>query len=235
MAVLRRSRQVKHFEIHEWADYVRGLSDEAVRTAMKKHLETGCRRCQGMAGTFEKLVSTIAGDHSPEVPAHVVHNAEALFAMHAPEKITFAHRIARLVQDSFRTPLPAGVRSQRGMNRQALYTSGDFCIDVRLEHERGAKTVSLTGQLASTKNPTMMLGDVPVALMSGRELLARAKTNEFGEFQLHYEPKGRLRLHLPIKPIGQWIEVPLGEFSEEQRSTDQPTTKRRRGGADSEE
>jgi hypothetical protein len=216
---------VKHFETHEWADYVRGLSDESTQTAMKKHLETGCRRCQDIAGTFEKLVSAIAGDRSPEVPAHVVHNAEALFAMHRPERVTFAHKIARLVQDSFRTPLPAGVRSQRGMNRQALYESGDFCVDVRLEHERGAKTVSLTGQLANTKNPAMTLRDIPVSLMSGRELLARAKTNEFGEFQLHYEPKGRLRLHLPMKMIGQWIEVPLADLNEEQQRTDQPEDK----------
>lgn len=226
---------MKHFQIHEWADYVRGLGDESLRTAMKKHLETGCRRCQDTVGTFEKLVSTIAADQSPEVPAHVVHNAEALFAMYPPEQVTFAHKIARLVHDSFRTPLPAGVRSQRGMNRQALYQSGDFCVDVRLDHERGAKTVSLTGQLANRKNPAMMLRDVPVALMSGKQLVASAKTNEFGEFQLHYEPKGRLRLHLPIKPAGQWIEVSLGELNEEQRQTDRPPRKDRRAESGSEE
>lgn len=216
---------MKHFEIHEWADYVRGLGSESIRTAMKQHLDAGCRRCQDVVFTFEKLVSTIVGDRSPEVPDHVVHMAEALFALHRPEKVTFAHKVASLVHDSFRTPLPAGVRSQRGASRQALYHAGDFCVDVRIEHERGARTVSLTGQLANTKQPEMTLRDVPVSLISGRQLVALARTNEFGEFQLQYEPKGRVRLHLPIKPVGQWIEVPLGDLNQEQHQIDQAPAK----------
>ena len=217
---------MKHFEINEWADYVRGLGSASALATMKTHLDTGCRRCQNIVRTFEKLVSTIAADRSPEVPVHLVREAEALFALHRPEKVTFAHKIASLVHDSFRTPLPAGVRSQRAATRQALYHAGDFCVDVRIEHERGGRSVSLTGQLANTKSPEMALRDLPVSLMSGRQLLARTTTNQFGEFQLHYQPKGRVRLHLPIKPAGQWIEVPLGELSQDEEPNKKPSEKK---------
>ncbi len=49
---------------------------------------------------------------------------------------------------------------------------------------------------------------VPVFLVSGKQIVARAATNQLGEFQIEYEPKARLRLCVSADD-GKCIEVSL--------------------------
>ncbi len=96
------------------------------------------------------------------------------------------------------------------LSHQALYRAGDFSLDLRLEHEYGSRHVSLVGQLANPKQPLEKVANVPVILTSGKEILARAITNRFGEFQMEYEPKNRMRLYAAVAADGgKRIEVPL--------------------------
>jgi hypothetical protein len=105
-----------------------------------------------------------------------------------------------LVFDSFREPLPAGVRSQHRVSRQTLYEAGDYAVDLRQEHERGGARVTMVGQVASRKEPGRALAGVAVVLSSGSSVLAKTVSNEFGEFQMEYPPARDLRLDIGAGP-----------------------------------
>jgi len=82
----------------------------------------------------------------------------------------------------------------RALLPPGLYEAGDFALDLRLDQEYGTTTVVLVGQISDRSQPTRKLTNLPVLLMSGGEILTRASSNQFGEFHLEYEPRGRLRL-----------------------------------------
>jgi hypothetical protein len=54
---------------------------------------------------------------------------------------------------------------------------------------------------------------VLVLLAAGEDVVARAVTNRFGEFELEYEPAANLRLLLPIDVSGGRIELPLSRMT----------------------
>jgi hypothetical protein len=126
---------VRHFDLTQWTDYVRGLSSDTQQARMKEHL-AGCPQCGEFVRMLQKLVAVVNKPLSRDVPDYVVHNAISIAALGRPEKVTFAAVVAKLIYDSFREPLPAGVRSQQTVSRQALYEAGEFSVDLRLEHER---------------------------------------------------------------------------------------------------
>ncbi|MFB3815432.1 MAG: hypothetical protein ACE14L_15115 [Terriglobales bacterium] len=169
-----------------------------------------------MVTFLERLVATTAAPEA-DVPDYVVHNGQAIFALRRPHTVTFARRVARLVYDSFREPLPAGVRSQQRLSRQALYEAGGFCVDLRLEHEPRGSLVTLVGQVANRKQPGHAVAHVPVVLMAGKQIVGRAFSNSFGEFQMEYAPKGQLRLHIPVVSGRNWIEVRLNDLGGAQK------------------
>src|SRR5438128_11128320 len=94
---------------------------------------------------------------------------------------------ARLLYDSFREPLPAGLRTQQRLSRQYLYQAGDYSLDARLENERGSPRVALVGQLQNRKQPGRRLASVPVQLLSGKQGLARATTMSLRACQMEHE------------------------------------------------
>src|SRR5713101_2619770 len=174
---------MKHFELAEWTDFVRGLVEKSARLPMEHHLASGCRKCRHTADLLRKLVTAARNDSQVQVPDYALRCARAIFLLQQPEKVQILPRIpARLLYDSFREPLPAGVRTQQRLSRQALYQAGDYSLDLRLENERGSPRVALVGQIKNRKEPSKHLGDVPVLLVSGRKLLARTMSNSLGEF-----------------------------------------------------
>jgi hypothetical protein len=222
---------LKHFDINEWADYVRQIGDAAQRQIMSHHLDTGCKKCRSAVSFLQKLATVTAADKT-SVPDSLIHNAKAIFALREPEKVTFASMVATLVYDSFREPLPAGVRGPQRVTRQAMYEAGDYCVDLRMEHERGGALVTLVGQVASRKEPGRTVKGTPVMLMSGKDVVARANCNQFGEFQMEYQPRQHIRLHVPVAEGGRWIEVRLHELHPE-NTGEEPASGTESGGAGS--
>src|SRR5437870_7897928 len=180
---------MKHFDIDKWTDFIRGLVEDSARVAMERHLASGCRKCRHTADLLHKLVTATRNDSQVRVPDYALRCARAIFFLQQPEKVQILPRIpARLLYDSFREPLPAGVRTQQRLSRQALYQAGDYSLDLRLENERGGPRVALVGQIQNRKQPGKRLGSVPVQLLSGKQVLAQATSNSLGEFQMEYEP-----------------------------------------------
>ena len=205
--------RVKHFEITEWLDFLHGFAGEAERAAMQRHLDTGCNQCGSTVGMLRKLIATATSDAQYQVPEHALHMARAIYALQRPEQVQVLPRVlARLVFDSFREPALAGVRSQERLARQAMYQAGDYCVDLRIEQQRGVPGVVLVGQIANSTNPEQKLADVPVILMGGDQVLSRTQSNRFGEFQMEYKPRHPLRLYVPVQLAGQEIEVQLQDL-----------------------
>jgi hypothetical protein len=192
---------MKHFEIAEWADFARGLVPPDQREAMNNHLQEECRPCSRSADVLSGIAALAAADARYEPPEFAVHCARAIYALEQPRQVRILEGLlGRLVFDSFREPLPAGVRSRHRIDRQTLYEAGDYAVDLRQEHERGSAQVHLAGQIVNRKAPGGVLAGVPVVLTAGGSVLARAVSNRHGEFQMDYPPARDLRLDVGVDP-----------------------------------
>ncbi len=189
---------MKHIEMAQLTNYIRALGGEAQRAAIQAHLASGCRKCRHTTDLLHKVVAAARNDSQVHVPDYALRCARAIFLLQQPEKVQILPRIpARLLYDSFREPLPAGLRTQQRLSRQALYQAGDYSLDLRLENERGSSRVALVGQIQNRKQPGKRLGSVPVLLVSGKKILGHAVSNSLGEFQMEYAPTKHQRLYVP--------------------------------------
>ncbi|HYK88870.1 MAG TPA: hypothetical protein VE398_08875 [Acidobacteriota bacterium] len=206
-----------HWDIGSWVDLVRGLSNKAERAKMEEHLSSGCRKCWRTVEILREVATMASAEGQYTVPQYAVQGARAIYALNQPERVYFFPRLlGRLVYDSFREPLPAGLRSRNRLTRHTLYEAADYSLDIRLEHQIGTDSVNLVGQITSQKEPDRPFANLPVLLVSGRQIVARAASNAFGEFQIEYEPQRRLRLYLQADQGGrEGIEVPLASLSHE--------------------
>ena len=201
---------MSHFDLEQWADFSRGLDRDIDRSAMESHLSAGCDRCSHLMKMLGNVAAVARRDASYEPPLSVIRLARAIYQPQKPERT-----LARLVFDSFREPLPAGVRTQDRQTRHALYEAGGYCVDIRLEHQRPADIATLVGQLADRDHPGVDADDVRVVLMTKKEVLASANCNRFGEFQLDYRPAPALRLDVILGSSGKRLELPLGGLTDE--------------------
>lgn len=203
-------KQMKHFEVEQWLDFVRGLAGTIDRVAMEQHLSQGCKKCSATVERLRRFVAAAAADARYQIPDWAVRSACDIFGRQRPDKGLFLPVVrAKLVFDSFREPGLAGVRSQAEIMHQAMYEAGDYCVDLRAERERGADAVVLTGQIGNATQPEQRVSGVLVILMSGKEVVGRTVSNGSGEFQIECQAKKSLRLHVPLEQAGKRIEVPL--------------------------
>jgi hypothetical protein len=227
---------MKHFSIWQWTDYVRGLGEGVDRSAMETHLSSRCPRCQRTVNVLRGVAVTARGEAGYEPPEHAIRYAQAIYSLYRPEKASFPRLVARLVHDSVREPLPAGMRGQDRLSRHALYEAGSYCLDLQLERQRTSGLVTLIGQLADRNKPATSTADVPVWLMERKSLVASTLCNRFGEFQLEYAPGRHLRLHLPLGAARKRLEVSLNRLTPGPPSRPRPgkiarrQTRRRPGG-----
>lgn len=206
---------MNHFNIEDWTDYVREVANPELRELMDAHRATGCGRCEKRIEALARLNLAARNEKTIEVPDHLVRSALALFASqssHVGERR--ASVLARLIFDSFMQPLAAGVRSEQRLSRQVLYQADGYSLDLRIEQERDSSQLLVVGQVFDRSKPKTPMAHVPVLLLSGPRLLLRVDSNDFGEFQLQYEPTTPLSLHLPIPETLTNIEVNLAAFSQ---------------------
>jgi hypothetical protein len=179
---------------------------------MSAHL-LECSECRGEHDLLAKFAIRMQADRQYQVPEYALRNVRALFAQKAQAKKSVLQKlVGHLVFDSLQEPAMAGARSYAQGMRHALYEAGDYSVDLRLEEHPGSTRMNMVGQLAVRSDAANSLNGVPIVLMSGREILAEAVSNEFGEFQLDYEPKRQLKLHVPIQQRRERIELQLGSL-----------------------
>jgi hypothetical protein len=181
---------------------------------MEQHLASGCVRCTRTVSLYSRIVSTAREDRHPDPPREVLERAEGIFAI-APQRVEpVTHRLLpRLVFDSLRQPLPAGVRASNSVTRHVLYRAGDFFLDLRLDAQHGARRVSIVGQVAKrdASADADPLGAVSVLLIDRRTILARPAVNAFGEFHLDVDTHAQVRLRILVGEK-KGLDVPLSRL-----------------------
>ncbi|MEQ1907288.1 MAG: hypothetical protein ABMA15_00595 [Vicinamibacterales bacterium] len=204
---------MSHFDIVHWVDFVRGVAAPELEAGMRTHLADGCLSCDALIRRLDAVAAAARQDTAVEPPVHLVRFALAAFSLHRPERtLSLPALAARLVFGSVGMPAAEGVRGPvEEMNRQTLYEAGDFTIHLKFEQLSGAPRVSLVGQVSNRRVPDPPPAHVPILVTRGRRVVARGLSNEFGEFQMEYEPNEGLELHIPVEDHRRSIRLPLSE------------------------
>jgi len=203
---------MSHFDLTEWADFVRDVLPEDVHRAMESHLAGECPECAAVCELLSKVHRAAQADSQCQVPSEVVDAAAAIFPSgrgERPPSLTVL--TAKLVFDTLNGLLPAGARGADLDSHQAAFEAGDYYLDLRFDRE-GAQ-VTLVGQLANRKAPSGSMEGMAVLVVSGEKVVGQTVTNQFGEFCLEYRPAGLVKLCIPIQHEGTQIEVALNRFS----------------------
>jgi hypothetical protein len=204
--------QARHFDITEWADYVRNVVAPEQHQQMLSHLQSGCSKCEKLHTLLSRLATIFLREAAYEVPRYAEQQVKALVGLaRAPRQSMLQRLLGNLIYDSQSDPQPVGVRGTHQINRQVLFHAGDYSLDLRFEHEKGSASMVLVGQIANQKAPDDMLSNIPVILVAGNRELTRSISNTFGEFQMEYVPESDLRLLVPLESRGQELEVMLGQ------------------------
>lgn len=182
---------MRHFPNEIWVDWARGIHEESSRDEIREHLSSGCDKCKKSLETWESVSEIAAREAAYEPAPGVLARARALFAEHFP--VASAERplqVARLLFDSFESPLPAGVRNLERAARHLSYRAGSFFVDVRIEEEGSSGAASVVGQLMHHPDAASVpLEGLSVILASGPSTLAETTTNRFGEFSFEIDTR----------------------------------------------
>lgn len=201
----------RHFDITQWADYVRNTVPNEQREQMLAHLQ-GCSKCDKVKGVLSRFAIVCKREAAYQIPRRAEQQVKAMVGLAKAPRLSTLQRIwGSLVYDSLNDPQPVGVRGTHQINRQVLFHAGDYSVDLRFEHEKGSASMVLVGQIANQKTPDEMLANLPVILVAGNREVTRSISNTFGEFQLEYVPESDLRLLVPLESRGQELEVQLGK------------------------
>ena len=188
---------MNHFAIEDWADFARGLASADRKGAMQMHLDNGCGKCAGVVSLWQEILDLAAGESSYQPPESAVRTIKVSYVLEGLRK-TFPRgaQIAKLVFDSFRQPLPEGIRNLGPRARQFLYRAGKFAIDLRLDS--GPDRASLVGQVLDSTRPDQGVADVPVTLFKSRTRVLKTVTNRLGEFHFEFEDPNGLRVWIGV-------------------------------------
>jgi hypothetical protein len=217
-----------HFESWQWADFVRGLCDAPTQSAMHAHLSSGCSDCQRTADTLRAIVVAAREEATLAPPDFAVRYAHAVYSLGRPAT-KLQRLVARLVYDSAREPLPAGIRAGEALTRRALFAAGDHQVDLQLDRQAASDTISLVGQVIA-RHQASSVSALPVWLMDRDNVVKKTTCNMFGEFHLEYEPRRHLKLLLPFhEDIGKRVEISLDQLSARKKASPaRPATNRRK-------
>jgi CheY-like chemotaxis protein len=140
------------------------------------------------------------------LPQQLWRNLQSLLRREAVLQYTV--QVARLISDSFREPLPAGVRSLEDRNRSLLYTSGNLMMELHVEARDGSDRIGLTGQILDSAKPSRTFEGIPVRAQGWKGPLAHATAGESGEFHLDFDFEPTVILVVGIAET-QGITIPL--------------------------
>lgn len=203
---------MEHFSVEKWIDFARGVIGVAERDAMKKHLESGCKQCSRSVDLWKHVHQSAQNDRIAEPPDAVTRSIKGAFAIHGPgRRKAGARAVAQLLFDSLLSPAPAGVRSSTTAARQLMFGLGTYRVDLRLEPQFDSDKVALVGQVLHSLTPHEGMGEMPVALLKGRRVVAETTTTPFGEFSLQCDLAGplHLRVKLPSEELQFTLVEPL--------------------------
>jgi len=204
-----------HFSSEEWVDFARALAPAPDAALMQRHLHEGCRPCTYEAHVWERVAEVARRESRYTPPPGAVRCAKSLYRMFPPEKSAGLKIIlARLFLPSTPRMAMAGVRGVLSLSPHLLFKRGDLMLDLLIEPREERDLVSMAGQINGPAADRRSFGSRPVALLRGRDELARAVTNQFGEFHLDFAPSDDLMLVVDLhREIFLVSPLPIGPQS----------------------
>ena len=199
MPALVREMVMKHFTDEAWLDFARRLLPPEEMRRMQAHLDEGCKKCLELSELWEAVIKVADREWHYEPDEAVVDAVKAAFAGAGWRPLSpVQSRMAILVFDSFvDAPAVAGIRSISSTARHLLYQVGRWTIDLRLDIESGDR-MTIAGQALKPAAKSISASHGDVVLMRGDTVLARASTNQFGEFQLECDCSAGLRINIEV-------------------------------------
>ncbi len=188
------------------------LVAEVISRINESHLDVLRRVVLITEGGGDPLIAAMAEFYSlPRIQRKFLlqqlwRNLESLFRREAVLQNTA--QVARLISDSFRDPLPAGVRSLEDRNRSLLYASGSLRMELLVETNDGSNRIALTGQILDSAEPSRRFEGILVRLQGWKGPVAHATAGEFGEFHLDFNFEPSICLEVGIAKT-QSITIPL--------------------------
>ena len=201
----RRTGKADHPREEDWVDYARGAGAPDVRARLARHLEDGCDACGQAVRLWEAVSGAARDEPSYEPPAEAVREVLGRFRIQG--RPSLAERVVRqaaLLFDSFREPLPAGVRATGTVPRQLLYRAGPYTVKLRVEPEPESERLSIVGQILDEADPSAVLQDIGVLALQGSTMLDRTLTNRLGEFTLEPDAAANLYLSVAVPRTGPY-------------------------------
>lgn len=200
----------RHFDDKSWLDLAKKVVSADRAAKMQAHLDEGCERCQTQYSMWRLVVETVEREAEYEPPESALRAVRDAFSLSRklPSLPKLAD-VARMVFDSFREPLPAGVRGAPSLEaRHLLHESGDLAIDIRLENESHNMT-SMAGQILQRNAPADATAGAGVVLVRGHDnVIGHTIANRMGEFHLEFERDAAVTVFLEV-PDGRIISVAL--------------------------
>ena len=206
-----RGDGMRHFSLEEWTDFARDVVGQAEKNAMQNHLETGCKECAKVFGTWKRVHEAARRESAYSPPESFVRTVKGLGAIYGLGRASrMKAPLAQLLFDSSRSPLPAGVRSDSVTARQLLYGLNNYRVDLRIQPQEDSDKVAVVGQILDSSDPDHAIGILHVVLRKGKKVIAESMTNRYGEFHLECDLENCLQLHAGL-PHGQVVQIPLVE------------------------
>jgi len=206
-----RGDGMRHFSLEKWTDFARDVVGQVEKNAMQNHLETGCKECAKVFGTWKRIHEAARRESAYSPPESVVRTVKGLGAIHGLGRVSrMKSPLPQLLFDSSRSPLPAGVRSQGSAAQQLLYGLNNYRIDLRIQPQEDSDKVAVVGQILDSSDPDRAIGILHVVLRKGKKIIAESVTNRYGEFHLECDLENCLQLHAGL-PHGQVVQIPLVE------------------------
>jgi anti-sigma factor RsiW len=153
------------------------------REPVSTHLGTTCSACEREVAAVAELRRIERSGELEDPPLTVLRRAERVPADARSRSLrSLAGRVAALVFDARRDPLPSGARSSATTARQSLFRALDYDIDVRVS-ATGASAARVSGQvLPGPDRPLDAVAGLEVALVGTDGSTLVAETSELGEF-----------------------------------------------------
>jgi hypothetical protein len=168
-------------------DYLDNRLPEAEAAPVTIHLAGSCTACTESRDWYQNVRAVAASDDTVAPPPWVLKRAVRLFDTQRDRPKLAARigqAIASLVFDSFARPALAGVRSTETANRQLLYRTGDYSIDLQIAPSEHARA-DLIGQVLRESEATFeSVSGLKLDIARGGKIEFSAVTDEMGEFKV---------------------------------------------------
>jgi hypothetical protein len=202
---------MEHFPEETWVDFVRGTLSSAAALDMERHVAGGCAACKAALDFWQEVQIITRQESASTPPESAVRAAKLEFCFRQqsePQEWT----LASIVLDSFLEPAPAGLRSGTLPSRQVVYEGEGLTIDLRFDRQLRSTKVCVSGQVLDRQSAQAVVDQVAVALWTDKgKSVAVTEANEFGEFQLEFEPHDQLRLSIAMAGR-RTLRIPLGSL-----------------------